>query len=308
MNYDEIEIKLDKFETDYNNSVFMFNKYSEIGNIKPTKTFHTYTYHDESCHKKDNDCEITNNDIILKQIDNSVKKLLKIIHPDKIILVFGSEIPELLSCSITIIQNNLSLFDAIHLLYNNLPNELFHVVCNKINLTNEQIYKILKIHKEEHIDELFDTKFLELIKKYNNMKSKTIYNYIQSQVTTLFINLNHNYSMLINQITYKIRIIENDWSCNDEEKIMSREDYPLETYLNKKTISLEVLANLYPNSEYGKTVAFINQHLFNQIPFDKCDITISLYMIAGISYNRYVDIGTKALYTNFKYKLACPTD
>jgi hypothetical protein len=31
-------------------------------------------------------------------------------------------------------------------------------------------------------------------------------------------------------------------------------------------------------------------------------------MIASIPYDTYVDIGTKALYTNFKYQLACPTD
>ena len=305
MNYEEIETKLNKFESDYNNNLLMFNKFSEVGNIKQKKNFYNYN---EYCNKNGVDCEINNNDIILKEIDNSVKKLLKIIHPDKITIIFGSEIPELLNCSTKIIQNNLSLFEAINLLYKNLSHELFYLICNKINLSNEQIYKILELHKEENIDELFDKKFLELINKYNDMKSKTIYKYIQSQVTLLFVNLNSEYCILINQITTRLRNILNDWSFNYEEKLMLCEDYPLENALNKKTISLEVLAKLYPNSEYGKIIAFINQHLFNKISFDKYHITISLYMIPYITYNKYIDIGTDILYTNFKYKLSCPKD
>jgi hypothetical protein len=302
MNYEEIETQLKNFETDYNNNVCMFNIFSEVGNLKRKKINCDFY----NTNKNGVDCEINNNDIILKQIDNTVKKLLKNIHPDKIIIIFGSENPELLDCSTKIMQNNLSLFDAIHLLYTNLPNELFYNICNKIKLSNEQIDTILKTHKEEHIDDLFDKKFLELIHKYNNMKTKSIHNYIHSQVTVLFNNLNNNYATLIAKITYKIKIIEHDWTYNDEEKIMSREDYPLEKYLNKKTISLEVLAKLYPNSEYAKTVAFINQHLFNKISFDKYHITITLYMIAYHTFEKFIDIGTNILYTNFKYNLSCP--
>lgn len=311
MNYEEIETKLHKFETDYNNDILMFNKFSEVGNITRNNVI-KYEY----CNKNDwendceNDCEINNNDIILKDIDKSVKKLLKNIHPDKIIIIFGSEIPELLNCSNKIIQNNLSLFEAIILLYKNLPNDLFYNICNKINLSNKQIHKILEIHKEENIDDLFDKKFLEVINKYNNMKNKSIYNYIRCQVNVLFSNLNNNYHILVIQITYRIRNIQNVclFSLNNEEKLMLCEDYPLEYTLNENTISLEMLAKLYPNSEYAKTIAFINQHLFNKIPFDKYYIKIELYMSSYNTFDKYMDIGTNILYENFKYNLFCPKD
>ena len=53
MNYEEIETKLNKFESDYNNNLLMFNKFSEVGNIKQKKNF--YNYH-EYCNKNGVDC------------------------------------------------------------------------------------------------------------------------------------------------------------------------------------------------------------------------------------------------------------
>ena len=299
MDYEEINAKLNKIQSNYDNDVLMFKQFSPVGDIS------------YSMRKNINESEfnIINDNINIKDIDidKTVKQLLKIIHPDKIKIIFGSEIPELLICSNEIIQKNLSIFQAITLLHKNLTTELFYNICHKIKLSNKQINSILQINIEESIDNHFDKTFLDLMKKYNDMKSKTLYNYIRIKVEILFNNLCSNYDILINQIKNKLNII-NNLSLNSEEKLMSCEEFLLENTLNDKMISLEELTNLYPDSEYAKTISFIKQHLVTKIVFEKFYIKIEKYMYRQFNLTEHIDICTKNLYINFKYKISCPND
>lgn len=69
-------------------------------------------------------------------------------------------------------------------------------------------------------------------------------------------------------------------------------------------------------TDYNNNVSMFNK--FSEVGNITCDfyntntngvdyhITIKLYMIVYHTFEKFIDIGTKILYTNFKYNLSCP--
>ena len=288
VNYKILNKKLDKLEKEYIENVNKFNKFSSIGNIN----YNSYTLNiiDE------NIIESIDNKIDLKK-NKSIKKLLKLIHPDKIKIIFNEESPELLNCSNEIIHNNLDFSDAIKLLNKKVPKNVFIKICKKMELSENQINRIISNDCEKNIDCHFDQDFLNLVKKYNNMQCKTIYNYISNKVYILFSNLTTSFHELILQICTKLLIIDPFILGNVPENIlMAREEFRIEHYLNSKTISILDLSLYYPNSNFTKTLEIIKEN-FPCIQLNFGEIKIEKYR----SYNFEINESVKGVCINYLY-------
>ena len=196
---------------------------------------------------------------------------------------------------------------SIQLLYKELPTPLFKLICEKIKVSVDDIKKII-IDKNGHFDECidecidnqFDKSFVDLIEKYNNMRANTIYKFIHSKVYRVFNDLQLSVSELLcytNKIMYNLNCI----LLNKEEKLMAREEFPLETYLLDKTVSLSDLAKYYPESNLAKLYSFITDNI----------VIISFNVNIKIERNEYIhpinfvtpeliESCAKYLYSNYK--------
>jgi hypothetical protein len=146
------------------------------------------------------------------------------------------------------------------LLNKNVRKEIFNSICEKIKLDEDTLNKILNIEYEKNIDNHFDQVFLDLVKKYNQMQSKTLYNYISIRVTILFSNANLHLTELISRINKILDILDSSYGIT-ENILMAREEFRLEYWLNNKEIDISDLALYYSDSKFAKTFALIKENL-----------------------------------------------
>lgn len=241
-----------------------------------------------------------------EKVNNSIKQLLKIIHPDKIKMIFGSEhsqeeLDKLLECSTKIIQNDINFIESLKLIKEKTI--FFDIICKKLNLTKDQIDKIIQINYEENIDSYFDPEFIDLVKKYNEIKSKTIYNYIYIKINALFSNWRSDLTALLENISSKIKIFTN-YDLTKEQRLMASEEFSLESQLFNKNINLHDLSKIYPNSEFTKTTNLIIETFpeLNKM-FTSYEIKIERHM--SLYFNFINTFGllkpcTKYLYEKYK--------
>lgn len=294
--YKAINKKLNKLQNQYEFEVSKFKKFSPLGNIQYKNYSNSYDFN-----FKVNIVEPESNSTYTNK---SIKQLLKLIHPDKINILFGSDfdldtdLSKLLKCSNKIIQENMDFIQAINLLHSNIPTEIFKSICSKLKLSDQDINKIIQVEFDETIDKHFDKDFLDLVAKYNKLKSKTIYNYIYSKVSTLFSNFTKDLNNLLSQISKKIERFEL-YSLNSEEKQMAREEFRLESLLENKEISINNLSEIYSKSEFAKSLKLIKEN-FSNLSFDSLHLKITTYMYCSLDLDKYTEQCAKQLYTNYK--------
>ncbi len=223
-NYNDINIKMESLKHEYTTNINKFrNQFSNICNIN-TKTIPI------NCIIDDKHIINCNND----NINKSIKQLLRFIHPDKIKLIFNEDINDttsLLNCSTTIINNNLNFNEAIKLLHKDLPKKIFTKICKKLQLSVEDINKIINDY-DTTIDKHFDKEFLDLVERYNQLRSNTLYTFIYNKIHSLFLNLTIQFSHLLGEIMNKLFII--DAYVVTENILMAREEFYIEHYLERQ--------------------------------------------------------------------------
>ncbi len=296
---------LDTLESSYKTDVENFTKFSSLGSIDYKKSmFKSNVFGDfdpDSCSNKDIESNSES-----KHNSKLMKKLLKIIHPDKIKIVFlnhanQSDLDKLLECSNVIMQQGYDFIDGMNLIATNTP--FFDFICDKLGISKESREKINKISFDESIDRHFDSQTIEFIKRYNQLQSKTIYNFIKSKIFILISNLNSDFNQLLDLIGTRLKLKSTSAILSTSEVIsMGSNDYPLETSLNEQIISIEDLATLYPKSSFSLSI--INaKSLLPGINFNaNIHITPYAYFTISLSQSQIEKIA-KQLYTEFKYSL-----
>ena len=125
--YKIINKKLNKLQNQYEFEVAKFKKFSPLGNIQ-------YKKYSDPFENKINFVDSESNCIYTNK---SIKQLLRLIHPDKINILFGSDfdldtdLSKLSKCSNKIIQENMEFIQAINLLHSNIPTGIFKSICSK---------------------------------------------------------------------------------------------------------------------------------------------------------------------------------
>ncbi len=291
LDYKNINEKMDKLKNKYEFDVSNFKKYSPIGNVNYDYQNINFEFELNKIKNENENLESNSN-----HTNQTIKKLLKVIHPDKIKLIFDEDIPELHNCSQQIIQKNLNFTDSIILLQKNLTKEIFNSICKKIDLDETTLNKILNIEYEKNIDNHFDQEFLDLVKKYNQMQSKTLYNYINSRVTILFSNINSHLNELLSRINKILDILDPSYGIT-ENILMAREEFRLEYWLNNKEIDISDLTLYYPESKFAKTFTLITENLSIKLGGN---IKIQRFMYYGLNVPKETHTEcTKYLYNKF---------
>jgi hypothetical protein len=294
---------LDKLQKSYELDVKNFKKFSPLGSIQYSNLETSFNINLNP--NLDTDTDI-NTSPEFKENYKSTKKLLKIIHPDKINLFFSHhdnqiDLNKLIECSNTIIQENYDFIDSMNLIATKTV--FFDYICDKLNISQDSREKIIKINFDESIDKHFDPQIINFIEKYNYLKSNTIYNFIKSKISILMTNLNSDLNQLLKLISNRLVLAKtSSYFSSNENDQMSANDYPLETSIVNKTIEINELAALYPNSKFNFTLSFVKS-VITDVSFQGT-ILISEYMYLNISLD-YSKIKTisKQIYNQFKNSL-----
>lgn len=284
LDYESIRAQLNNLSDQYNRDVACFCDYSPLGH---------YTGANSNVHQYVTICtNIT--PVVSTQVstEQSLKKLLKTIHPDKIVLMFGTEMPTVSACASVIIQENMDFTSAVKFLNKELPENVVDDIFRKSNIDKP----VFAEECDTCIDRHLDAEFVQLCRQYEEIRHCTLYGFVKQKLSNLFTTLTMDLNNLLTSIAMTLFAATRSYPTNAEELAMYREEHWLEFSLEDTTINLSRLAECFPSSSFSKTYTFVRDHVAN--------IDASVTISQRTNYNalnttKLLTYATKRVYESF---------